>query len=645
MAEAQRAVDLRADDAFEGPEAALLQARVFALLGEHERAFEALGNLVRIPAGVNYGELLLNPIWDALRPDPRFPKLLEEARRPIDPIPNVETPRPALAMSDKSIAVLPFANLSDDKANAFFADGVQDEVLTDLAKIADLKVISRTSVMQYRDSSTRNLRAIARELGVAHVLEGSVQRAGDRIRVNAQLIDARSDSHLWAEHYDRNIADVFTVQAEIAGAIAAQLQAKISPRERSAMAEKPTADLVAYDLYLRAKALRDEIATSKDWEADARHAVDLLDEAVSRDPDFLLAYCLLTKLHFTLYTWVDKTPARLALIETGVKNCVRIAPENAETHLVRGHWLMHEMNYAGALESISRAAETLSGSVEVFAYAADAEERLGRWEDATRDLEKAKALDPANPNIPNSLKEHYNARRDYTRSDRVADEAIARFPKGPGYFQAIKVRNALDRGDIPAARRALAAIAPNWDPSGCASLLRVLVSVADRNYEEARQQLATSRKANVIDRFAALLSFLEVLITREQGDEAKAVSILQSLREKTEAGLREMPNDIMLLTQLARVDAYLHRSGDALREIARAADLARDAIGRPEVLIGYAEVYLWAGERDQALQLLEEIATVPCGPTYGELLGPRWDGLRDDPRFRAIVEAARSVML
>src|SRR5438132_120418 len=221
----------------------------------------------------------------------------------------------AAAIPVKSIAVLPFENLSTDQANAFFADGVQDEILTDLAKVADLKVISRTSVMQYKNAATRNLREIAQQLGVAHVLEGSVQRAGKRVRVSAQLIDARTDAHLWAEHYDRDLADVFAIQSEIAKTIVEQLQAKISSREKAAIEAKPTNDLVAYDLYLRARALGNEVSTSSDWEGDCRRGVDLLDRAVAQDPNFALAYCELYDANLTLYNWVDRTPARLARAE------------------------------------------------------------------------------------------------------------------------------------------------------------------------------------------------------------------------------------------------------------------------------------------------------------------------------------------
>ena len=217
----------------------------------------------------------------------------------------------------KSIAVLPFENLSEEKANAFFAEGVQDEILTHLARIADLKVISRTSVMQYKSGAPRNLREIGQQLGVAHVVEGSVQRAANKVRVNAQLIDARTDAHLWAQTYDRDLADVFAIQSEIAKAIADQLQAKLSPNEKKAIEQPPTTDLAAFDLYSRAKSLLLTAGFSATGEPDVRKAIELLDEAVKRDPSFFDAYCQLARAHGYLYavTGTDHTPARLALAE------------------------------------------------------------------------------------------------------------------------------------------------------------------------------------------------------------------------------------------------------------------------------------------------------------------------------------------
>ena len=266
-----------------------------AWVGDKDLAFEQLAAAVRYPSGLelSYGELKLMPWWDPLRGDPRFEKILEESKNPV----TLTTTLPP----QKSIAVLPFENLSKDEENAFFAGGVQDEILTDLAKVADLKVISRTSVMKYKSDSERNLREIAKALGVSYVVEGSVQRAGERVRVSAQLIDARNDTHLWAEHYDRDFADIFAVQNEIAQQIAEQLKANLSPAEKAAIAERPTADLVAYAYYTKAK----EIDIYTNWEGAenkaAKQKVELLEKATQRDPNFALAYCALAKAQLDLF--------------------------------------------------------------------------------------------------------------------------------------------------------------------------------------------------------------------------------------------------------------------------------------------------------------------------------------------------------
>src|SRR5947199_6555555 len=240
----------------------------------------------------------------------------------------------ASAIPAKNVAVLPFENFSDDKDNAYFADGIQDEILTDLAKVADLKVISRTSVMQYKNAVKRNLREIGQQLGVAHVLEGSVQRTGNRVRVTAQLIDAGTDTHLWAERYDRDLADVFAIQSEIAQTIADQLQAKISPSEKAAIEKAPTSDLVAYDLYLRAQALFADTSDAVHAREKLPQAAQLLDEALTRDPNFLQAWCLLSRVHSVAYfRGHDHTPARLDLAMAALERAMRLEPDAGEVHL------------------------------------------------------------------------------------------------------------------------------------------------------------------------------------------------------------------------------------------------------------------------------------------------------------------------
>src|SRR5438067_6958684 len=306
----------------------------------------------------------------------------------------------------KSIAVLPFENFSEDKAFAFFADGVQDEILTDLAKIADLKVISRTSVMQYKNTATRNLPEIAQALKVAHVVEGSVQREGNRVRVSAQLIDARNDTHVWAEKYDRDLADVFAIQSEIAEKIADQLQAKLSPTDKSAIGERPTSDIAAYDLYLKAKELLYEgfVNPSRERENDFK-AVQLLDQAVARDRAFLLAYCQLAYAHDDIYfSNYDHTETRLALAETSVKAAVRLQPDSGETHLALAiHFYWGYLNYDRAREELAKAQRSLPNNVHIFRFLGLIDRRQGRWEDAVRNLERAVELDPRNEDALSEL--------------------------------------------------------------------------------------------------------------------------------------------------------------------------------------------------------------------------------------------------
>ncbi|MGH8163399.1 MAG: FlgO family outer membrane protein, partial [Rhodanobacteraceae bacterium] len=279
--------------------------------------------------------------------------------------------RPAVAIESKSIAVLPFENLSDNKENAYFADGVQDEILTDLAKVADLRVISRTSVMQYKSGITRDLREIGQQLGVAYVLEGSVQRSANKIRVNAQLIDARTDAHVWAETYDRDLADVFAIQGEIARAIAEQLQAKLSPNEKKAIAQPPTTDLAAFDLYSQAKSLLLTAGFSATADPDLRKAIELLDEAVQRDPSFFDAYRQLAFAHEQLYALFgsDHSPVRLALAEAAVQAATRLRPDAAETHLARAQYLYYGLrDYAGALAELEIARRALPNDPRLFEF-------------------------------------------------------------------------------------------------------------------------------------------------------------------------------------------------------------------------------------------------------------------------------------
>jgi TolB-like protein/class 3 adenylate cyclase len=346
------------------------------------------------------------------------------------------------AAPEKSIAVLPFENLSADPENAFFTDGVQDEILNDLAKIADLKVISRTSAMQYKTGVKRNLREIANELGVAHVVEGSVQRAANRVRVSAQLIDARNDTHVWVEKYDRDLADVFGIQSEIAQKIADQLQAKLSLKEKSAISERPTSDMVAYDLFLRAKEhIYDGDVNPSRLRDDVVKAVQLLDQALARDPAFLLAHCRLACAHDLIYWFnFDHTETRLALAETSVRAAVRLQPDSGETHLAQAtHFYWGYRNYDRAREELAKAQHALPNNVQIFMFLGFIDRRQGRWDEAIRNLERAVDLDPRNVERLWRLGEIYSSNlRRYGDAIAIVNRALALEPRS-AFLRALPV--------------------------------------------------------------------------------------------------------------------------------------------------------------------------------------------------------------
>jgi TolB-like protein/Tfp pilus assembly protein PilF len=323
--------------------------------------------------------------------------------------------RSTLTAPEKSIAVLPFENLSDDKENAYFTEGVGDEILTDLAKIADLKVISRTSVMQYKSGISRNLREIAEQLGVAYVLEGSVQRMRARVRVIVQLIDARTDAHLWAEHYDRPLDDVFAIQSEVAQAIADQLNAKLSREEKAAIRQRPTADLVAYDLFVRAEALRADTSFSSRLQENLLEATHLLEQAIARDPTFFLAYCRLAEAHDLIYFFgSDHTPERLALANTAIQAALRLRPDSGEAHLALAeHLYRGYRDHEHALAELSLARRALPNDPLVLQLTGFIDRRQGRWEKSTDDLKRALELDPRNIFLFQQLSFTYELQRNY----------------------------------------------------------------------------------------------------------------------------------------------------------------------------------------------------------------------------------------
>src|SRR5437764_4431916 len=555
-----------------------------------------------------------------------------------------------VAITEKSIAVLPFENLSSDEENAYFTDGVQDEILTDLAKIADLKVISRTSVMQYKSGIARNLRKIAEELGVAHVVEGSVQRAANKIRVNAQLIDARTDAHLWAQTYDRDLADVFAIQSEIAKAIADQLQAKLSPNEKKAIEQPPTTDLAAFDLYSRAKSLLLMAGFSVTYGPDVRKAIELLDEAVKRDPSFFDAYYQLAYAHEYLYgqTGSDHTPARLALAEAAVQAATRLRPDAAETHLARAQYLYYGLrDYTGALAELEIARRGLPNDPRLFEITGYILRRRGQSEEGLQNLERAAELDPRNFDILQQIALSYQFLGRYADSIAAMDRALVIVPdsvetqdlRGLFYFfWKADTRPPLQTIDAILAQEpsAIAVAADSW----------FLCALADRDPATAERALvAVGDNACWNEGVIALSrSFGEGLLARMVKDEAKARTAFEAARAQQEKIVQAQPDYGPALCVLSIIDAAFGRKDLALDEGRRAITLTpleKDVVNGSRVLQYFAITAAWAGDKEFALQQLEAGLRAPDASqmlSYGALkLLPFWDPLRGDPRFEKIV--------
>jgi TolB-like protein/Tfp pilus assembly protein PilF len=557
--------------------------------------------------------------------------------------------RAAVAIESKSIAVLPFENLSEEKANAYFADGIQDEILVRLAKIADLKVISRTSTQHYK-SAPENLREIGQELGVAHLLEGSVQRAANRVRVNAQLIDARTDAHLWAQTYDRDLADVFAIQGEIAKAIADQLQAKLSPNEKKAIEQPPTTDLAAFDLYTRAKSLLLNADFSVTYEPNMRKAIELLDEAVKRDPSFFDAYCQLAYAHEYLYglTGSDHTPARLALAEAAVQAATRLRPDAAETHLARAQYLYYGLrDYAGALAELEIARRGLPNDPRLVELTGYILRRRGQQEEGLQDLQRAAELDPRNLITLQQIALSYQFLGRYAESIAAMDRALAIVPDSVEtrdlrvlfyFFWKADSRPALQMIDALLAQgpSAVAIAANTWflcalahrDP---AAAERALVAVGD-NACWSEGVIALNR------------SFGEGLLARMTKDEARARTAFEAARAQQEKIVQTQPDYGPALCVLSIIDAALGRKDLALEEGRRAialTPLEKDVVNASRVLQYFAITVTWTGDKELALQQLETGLGAPAASqmlSYGALkLLPFWDPLRGDPRFEKIV--------
>jgi len=556
-------------------------------------------------------------------------------------------PPPAAAavssVPEKSVAVLPFANLSANQENAFFTDGVQDQILTELARIADLKVISRTSVLQYKSGAARNLREIGQQLGVAHLLEGSVQRAGNKVRVNAQLIDTRTDAHLWAENYDRPLDDVFAIQSEIAKAIANQLQAKIAPNEKAAIEKPPTTDLAAYDLYLRAQALFADTSDLIHAREKLPQAERVLNEAVARDPHFLLAWCLLARVRGQIYfIGFDHTGARLESANVAAQTALRLQPDTGEPHLALADYYYHGFrDYERARSELAIARRTLPNNAEVFEYTGYIDRREGHWEEATRNLERAIDLDPRNYFTLQQLALAYQSQHRYADTLRVYDRALTIVPGDPG-TRISRARIALDwRADIKPFQTMLATLVAE-DPTVASDVDDQDVAACERTPAAAARVLTnTPREGLAQNGVNVPRAYYEGFFARLQGDSAKAKAAFTVARSEVEKTLEREPDFSAALSLLGMIDAGLGRKEEAIREGRRACELlpiSKDAIDGPLFAVNLAQIYAWTGDKDSAIEQIAAVERVPNQLSYGLLkLDPRWDPLRGDPRFEKIV--------
>src|SRR5881296_1146423 len=551
-------------------------------------------------------------------------------------------PRASGRNVDKSIAVLPFENLSGDPDNAYFADGIQDDILTNLSKIGDLKVISRTSVMSYRGSGTRNARDIGKALGVATLLEGSVRRIGNRVRVNVQLINASNDEHIWAEDYDRELTDVFAIQTDLAQKIVYTLQAKLSPNEKARLDRRPTQNPDAYLLFVQAHDYANRTDMFRDISSKAEQ---LFEQATKIDPNFAAAFAGLSMVESWAYHSFDPLPARREKARTAANEALRLQPDLPEAHLALGFsYYYGDRNYERALAEFEVAKRGLPNEAQAYMAIGAIQRRQGRWVESTANLEKAAELDPKNSSVLLNLGYNYMATRNFEAADKIFDRGIEAAPESFG-SGALKSELAIRwKGDISVAEKELASVPPGIDPEGLVTLGRAGVLTLQRKFKEALQVIQQFRGETLIVRAGASCptASLEGTLYLYLGDKVKAQLAFERARIVAERLVRESPDDAARHEQLGLILAGLGRKEEAIKEGKRAVELlpeSQDAFDGPEATASLAQIYAWTGESDEAFRLLDHLLRIPNGLTIPMLkLDPVWDPLRKDPRYQALID-------
>ncbi len=551
-------------------------------------------------------------------------------------------PRASGRIVEKSIAVLPFQSLSDEKENAYFADGIQDDILTNLSKIGELKVISRMSVMSYRGDGARNAREIGKALGVGTLLEGSVRRIGNRVRVNVQLIDANSDEHIWAEDYDRDLTDVFAIQTDLAQKIAAALQAKLTPDEKERLDRQPTQNPDAYLLFIRA---HDYANRPDDLRDDFLKAEELFGQAIKLDPKFAAAFAGLSMAESWLYHFWDRVPARREKARLNADESLRLEPNLPEGHLALGFsYYYGDRDYERALAEFEIAKRDLPNEAQAYLAIGAIQRRQGKWAESTANLEKAAALDPKNASMLVNLAWNYVALRNFEVADKTVDRAIAVAPQS---FPATALKAYLAaawKGDLSVVEKQSAPIPEGLDPSGLITWGRYWVLTLQRKFPEALAVVQKFPRETLITYTTAPApkAFLEGTIHFLEGDKARAQIEFEKARVVSEQLLRDGPEDPARHAQHGLILAALDRKDEAIAQGKRAVEMvpeSQDAFDGPRFAGLLAEIYAWTGEFDEAFRLLDHLLAVPNGLTIQMLkLEPAWDPLRKDPRFQLLID-------
>jgi TolB-like protein/Tfp pilus assembly protein PilF len=553
-------------------------------------------------------------------------------------------PRVAAHRVDKSIAVLPFQNLSDEKENAYFADGIQDDILTNLSKIRELKVISRTSVMQYRGNAP-NIRDIGKALGVSTVLEGSVRRSGNRVRVNVQLIDAATDEHLWANDYDRDLTDVFAIQSDLAYEIANALQAKLSDTEKALIERKPTENGEAYLAFVQAHNLQNAF---EDF-GKLKQSEQLYARAVELDPKFALALARYSQLESWIFHIFDPTRERRQKARALAEQALQLQPDLPEAHLAMGFsYYYGDNNYDAAQKEFEIARRGLPNESEVYLALGAIQRRQGKWAESTANFEKAVSLNPKD-NLPlQNLATNYQDLRNFDAANKTIDRGLALDPTAFGLLELKSKLAIFEKGDFSVAEKAFAAVKSipmtNEQKLKTASA-RADVFVLERKYQEALREaesLPDDLLALIHPEALCYKYFLIGFARKALQDEAGARAAFLKTKDFLQEQLKESPDAEEMHVQLAKVLAHLGEKDAALAQARRATELrpeSKDALGGAEIAAGVAEVHAILGDNDRAIEILDGLLSRPSAVTVqGLKLNPIWDPLRSDPRFQALID-------